>query len=473
MLSDPTTTTDLYPPTVTPAARALPLWLTLLRFTRNPLRSLPRAVYEQDIVAYYRRKRPLVAWVTGSDLIEQVLVKNTDIFAKTRLDRRVLKPLIGTGLLTAQGEHWRWQRKTASPMFRPNDALGYVPVMVDAAHEQIERWRAKGQSHIAPIDIDMTNATFAVVARTILAGIDESEAGEIQRTGYQFIRPIMWSVASALMLTPEWWWYPGKSQMMRAAKDNRAVVQRLLDKRRAGGIEGDDLIARMLRARHPETGAPMSDEELIDNLGTFLLAGHETTAKALTWTLYLLARAPQWQMRAREEIARVTGGRPVSANDIAALEITQRILKESMRLYPPVPALTRVNLDATTLGGVHLPQPALIVIPIFAVHRHRSVWTDPDRFDPDRFLPEHEAKLKRTEFMPFGAGPRVCVGSAFAMTEATALLATFLQHVQISWDGRHAPEPISRITLHPKGGMPLKIECLQKPGQDVVNEALN
>ena len=472
MLSEPVSAAALYPPTVPPSARALPLWLTLLRFTRNPLRSLPRAVYETDIVAY-GRKRPLVAWVTGSDLIEQVLVKRTDIFAKTRLDRRVLKPLIGTGLLTAQGDHWRWQRRIASPLFRPNDALAYVPVMAQAGHEQIARWRAKGAAHVAPIEIDMTETTFAVIARTILAGIDESEAGEIQRTGYRFIRPIMWSVASALMLTPEHWWYPGKAQMMRAAVENRAVVQRLLDKRRAAGIEGDDLVARMLQARHPDTGAPMSDEELIDNLSTFLLAGHETTAKALTWTLYLLARSPQWQERVRAEVQSVTGGCAVTAGHIAHLTVTQRVLKESMRLYPPVPAMTRVNLEATELGGIALPEPALIVIPVFAVHRHKATWEDPERFDPDRFLPEREANLKRTQFMPFGAGPRVCIGAAFAMTEATVILATLLQSVRFSWDGTHKPEPISRVTLHPKGGMPLKVEMLQGAHPGMVKEALN
>ncbi len=283
---------DLYPPTVKPAARALPLYLSLTRFVRNPLRSLPRTVYEQPIVTY-GRKRPLVAWVTGPELIEQLLIKRTDIFVKTRLDKRVLRPLIGTGLLTADGEHWRWQRKLASPLFRPSDAYSYVPAMTAAATEQIARWRNVGASHIAAIDRDMTDTTFAVIARTILADIDEKEGAEIQRTGHAYIEPIMWSVASALMLTPERWWHPRKRQMLRAAAEGRAVVQRLLDKRRASGIEGDDLVARMLAARNPDTGAPMSDEQLVDNLATFLLAGHETTAKALTWTIYLLARAPE------------------------------------------------------------------------------------------------------------------------------------------------------------------------------------
>ena len=449
----------LYPPTVTPSARALPLWLTLTRFVSNPLRSIPRATYDEPIVTY-GRKRPIVAWVTGPALLEQILVKQTDIFTKTRLDKRVLRPVVGEGLLTADGDHWRWQRKLASPLFRPSDVLGYVPTIVEAAQEQIARWRGRGACHIAAIEEDMTETTFAVIARTVLAGIDEREGDAIKRTGRAYIDPIMWSVAAALMLYPEHYWRPGKRKMDAAAVEGRAVVQRLLDKRRATGTEGDDLVARMLSARNPETGEAMTDEQLIDNLATFLLAGHETTAKTLTWTLYLLARAPEWQERVRAEITSVTGGRPVTAGDIAKLTLTQRVLKESLRLYPAVPAMTRVNKEATSIGGVDLPAPALIVIPVYVVHRHHTLWDDPDRFDPDRFLPEREAKHQRMQFMPFGVGPRVCIGASFAMTEATVVLATLLQSARFGWDGRHAPEPISRVTLHPKGGMPLLVTVL-------------
>lgn len=453
------TSQALYPPTVKPAVRALPLTLSFPRFVRNPLRSIPRAVYDEPIVAY-GRKRPLVAWVAGPDLIEQILVKQADLFPKTRLDKRVLRPVVGSGLLTADGDHWRWQRKLASPLFRPADLVQYVPHMVDATHEQIARWRKTSNGKITAVDEAMTETTFAVIARTILAGIDENEGAEIQRTGRAYLRPIMWSVASALLLLPETLWHPGQRKMRIAAAEGRDVVRRLLDKRRAAGLDGDDLVARMMKATNPETGAPMTDEQIVDNLGTFLLAGHETTAKALTWTLYLLARAGEWQERVRDEINDVTRGAAIKADDITKLAITQRVLKESMRLYPPVPAMTRVNREAVTIGGIEFPAPALIVIPVYVMHRHRKLWDDPDRFNPDRFLPELEAKHQRMQFMPFGVGPRVCIGGAFAMMEATAVLATLLQHVRFDWDGRHTPEPISRVTLHPSGGMPLKVSLL-------------
>lgn len=446
----------LYPPAVKPAARALPLSVSILRFVRNPLRSIPRSAYDEPIVAY-GKNRPLVAWVTGPDLLEQILVREPHLFPKTRLDKRVLRPVVGEGLLTADGAHWRWQRKLASPLFRPSDTANYIPEMVRAGQEQVARWRARGTRFTADIERDMTDTTFAVIARTVLAGIDENEGREIQRTGHAYLKPIMWSVAAALMLLPEQLWHPGHGKMRRAAREGRAVVQRLLDKRRARGIEGDDLVARMMQACNPETGEAMSDAQIIDNLATFLLAGHETTAKALTWTLYLLARAPEWQERVRAEIAHVTQGEPINTDHVAKLQVTQRVLKESLRLFPPVPAMTRVNKEPVSIGGLRFPAPALLVLPIYVTHRHNVLWTDPGRFDPDRFLPEREATYPRTQFMPFGVGPRVCIGASFAMTEATVLLATFLQHASFDWDGHHRPEPISRITLHPRGGMPLGV----------------
>jgi cytochrome P450 len=450
----------LYPPSVKPSARALPLLPFIARFVRNPLRSLPRAVYEQPIVLY-GKKRPLVAWVTDPALTDMILVKDAARFPKTRLDRRVLKPVVGDGLLTAEGDHWRWQRKLASPLFRPADIIGYTPVMVDAAREQIARWHAKGSSIVSDLNNDMTDTTFAVIARTILAGIDEAEGAEIKRSGHAYLDPIAWEVAAALLLLPETWWHPGKRRMRQAAIDGRAVVQRLLEHRRQNGGDGDDLVARMLSATNPNSGEPMTDEQLIDNLGTFLLAGHETTAKALTWTLYLLARAPEWQEKVHAEIMAVTGGSPITSDQIPQLVITQRVLKESMRLYPPVPVMTRVNAhDDVEIGGKSLPAPTLIVLPIYAIHRHVELWDDPARFDPDRFLPERESTYPRTQFMPFGYGQRVCIGAAFAMIEATTILATLLQGARFAWDGRHAPEPISRVTLRPAGGMPLKVTLI-------------
>jgi cytochrome P450 len=458
-VSNPNESPALYPPTVTPSARPLPLLPFLARFVRNPLRSLPRAVYEEPVVTY-GGKRPLIVWVTDPALIEAVLLKDAEHFPKTRLDRRVLKPIVGDGLLSAQGDSWRWQRKLASPLFRHAELLGYVPSMVEAAQECVARFHALRPEPILDIEEAMTETTFSVIARTILAGIDEREGNAIKRAARAYLDPITWEVAASLLMLREETWHPGKRRMRKAAAETRAIVQRLLDKRRVAGSTGDDLVARMLAALDPATGQPMSDDRIIDNLATFLLAGHETTAKALTWTLYLLARAPEWQDRVREEVRSVIGSEPIGPEIVGKLPLTSCVLKESMRLYPPVPIMTRVNAADAEIGSMHLPNPTLIVIPIYAVHRHRLLWQDPDRFDPDRFLLEREALYPRTQFMPFGFGQRVCIGSSFAILEATAILATLLQSVRFEWDGRHTPEPISRVTLRPKGAMPLIVKAL-------------
>ncbi|MFA5955872.1 cytochrome P450 [Hyphomicrobium sp.] len=453
-------TTALYPPTVTPASRALPLLPFLGRFVRNPLRAIPIAVYNEPVVTY-GKKRPLIAWVTDPALIEDILLKKADLFPKTRLDRRVLKPIIGNGLLTAQGESWRWQRRIASPPFRHTELLTYVPTMVEAANDCVASWTSRGsQPFVTNVEEDITETTFAIIARTILAGVSRRDGDSIKRAGRAYLDPISWEVAASLLQLPEMMWHPGKRRMRKAATELRSIVRNLVVQRRKESVPGTDLLARMLTAKDPDTGEPMADEMIADNLATFLFAGHETTAKALTWTLYVLARAPEWQDRLREEIFATVGSGQLDATAIAKLPITSRVLKEVMRLYPPAPVMTRVTAEDMEIGGKQLPKPTLIVIPIFAVHRHTALWQDPNRFDPDRFLPENEARYPRTQFMPFGYGQRVCIGSSFAILEAMAILATLLRSVRFEWDGRHAPEPVSRVTLRPKGGMPLIVRPL-------------
>jgi len=448
-------TSALYPPTVTPASRALPLLPFLGRFVRNPLRAIPQSVYDEPVVTY-GKKRTLVAWVTDPALVENILLKNADQFPKTRLDRRVLRPVVGDGLLTAQGDSWRWQRKIASPPFRHAELLSYVPAMVEAADICVAQWRQRNSpSFTTDIEVAMTDATFDVVARTILAGVSKADGDTIKRSGRAFLDPISWEVAASLLQYPETYWHPGKGRMKRSATELRTIVRRLVAQRHRDQDQSNDLVARMLAAKDPDTGEPMSDEIIADNLATFLFAGHETTAKALTWALYVLARAPEWQDRLREEIQATVGTAPITAETINKLPTLSRVLKEVMRLYPPAPVMTRVNAADVEIGGKMLPSPTLIVMPIFIIHRHRALWDDPNRFDPDRFLPEKEARYPRTQFMPFGYGQRICIGSSFATLEATAILATLLRHARFEWDGKHAPEPVSRVTLRPKGGMPL------------------
>ena len=456
VLAQPNATAGLYPPTVEAPPRPLPLRRFLFQFVRNPLASLPRPVYEHPIVVH-DNGRYVVAWVTGPALTEQVLLHAGAQFPKTPLEKRVFEPTLGEGILTSEGASWRWQRRTAAPLFRPADLAGLVPAMTQAAEDQIARWRAGAPGSVRAIDKDMTETTFHVISATMFAGGADREAAEILRASDLALATISWEIAAAMLRVPDWMWYPGKFRRRRAARVLRDAVATILARRRAAGLGGNDLLARLALAQDPETGAPMSEKQLIDNLLTFLAAGHETTAKALTWTLYLLARAPQWQERVFAEVRDVVGREALTAAHLDRLTATRMVLKEAMRLYPPAPVMTRIAAQDMQLGGVTVKAGTLIMIPVFAVHRHRTLWDDPDRFDPERFAPEREAKYPRTQFMPFGFGPRTCIGMSFAMMEALAILATLVRGARFEWDGVHAPEPVSRVTLRPKGGMPLKV----------------
>lgn len=456
VLARPDPAAPLYPPTVKAPPRPLPLRRFLFTFVRNPLSSLPQPVYEEPIVVH-NNGRNIVAWVTDPVLVEKVLLQSSAQFPKSPLEKRVFHHTLGDGILTSEGASWRWQRRTAAPLFRPADLESLVPTMTAAAEDQVRRWRLRGSGAVAAIDRDMTETTFRVISQTMFAGSADAEAAAIMQSADTALATISWEIAAAMLRVPGWVWYPGKFRRRRAARNLRAAVAGILARRRAAGLEGSDLLARLARAQDPETGAPMSEKQLVDNLVTFLAAGHETTAKALTWTLYLLARAPQWQERVLAEVRSVIGTEAVDAQHLDRLPVTRAVLKEAMRLYPPAPIMTRITGEDMQLGPETVHAGTFVVIPIFAVHRHRKLWDDPDRFDPERFEPKREAGYARTQFMPFGFGPRTCIGGTFAMMEATAILATLVRRARFEWDRVHEPEPLSRITLRPRGGMPLKV----------------
>lgn len=442
----------LYPPTVSAPDGPLPLHKFLPAMVKNPLRTLPRQAYEEEMVVAKRRGRTVIVWVSAPALIEQILVTDADKVTKSPVEKRVFNASLAAGILIADGADWRWQRRALAPLFRPADIAAYVPAMSQAAEAQVGRWGLRG---VRPIDEDMLRATYDVILATMLVGGRPAEAETILAAGSSYLARASWEIAYALLQVPPWVPHPAQGQMRRAARDLRQSVGAIIARRRAEGGDPHDLLGRLLTARHPDTGEPMPDELVVSNLLTLLEAGHETTAKALTWALYLLARAPDWQQRVCDEVRAVAGDGPIEASHVDRLAITQRVIKETMRLYPPAPVIARAAAVAFDLGGVPIEPGMQLVIPIFAVHRHRKLWTDPDRFDPDRFVPASEVGRSRTQYMPFGGGPRVCIGASFALIEATALLATFVRAARFGWDGRHLPEPVSRVTLRPAGGMPL------------------
>lgn len=396
----------LYPRSVKPAPRPLPVHRFFLQFVRNPLRIVPEAAYHEGMVVRERRTGGKAAWITNPGLIEDVLLRNHGALEKSEFEKRVLTRSVGDGVLTSDGPLWRWQRRIMSPLFRASDIQAYVPVMSKVAREQVQRWRSEG-SGWKRVDRDMTEATFAIIARSMLAGGEPAETGTIKRATERYLSRVSWEVAYTVIGIPRWVPHPGSLRMHRAAKALRSSVETLIERRRAddaaGKAAGEDLLARLLAARDPESGEPMTGTQLVNNLLTLLEAGHETTAKALTWTLYLLARAPEWQSAVRDEVRRVNPDGDISAADLLKLPLLHQVLKESMRLYPPAPSIARRLVQPVTVGGERFEPGDMTIFPIFCIQRHRRLWANPDLFDPERFAPALEKTYPRTQYMPFGA----------------------------------------------------------------------
>jgi cytochrome P450 len=413
---------------------------------------VPRAAYGEDFVAGEGGSRSY-AWVTAPALIKAVLLDERDKYQKLS-QIRLLSPLLGKGILTSEGADWRWQRQASAPMFRQEDVLGFVPTFVRATERLIQGWRAG--PGVQPIESDMARVTFDVISATLLPSADDTVGPAVERSVGTFQGAGAWGQLFAFARIPQWVPRPGYVSGRRAVVELRTAVAQMMKERRALASPPDDLMNRLMKARDPETGQQMNDEQLVDNLLTFYLAGHETTARALTWTLFLLARFPEWSGRLLDEIRTVTGDAPVTAGHIERLVLVQQVIKESMRLYPPVPLMSRQAVADTTLGGHPVRAGTSVVMPIYVIHRHARRWERPDEFEPERFAPEREAKIERYQYMPFGAGPRICIGRAFAEIEAAAILATLLQHARFEPAG-HEPQPVARVTLLPAGGMPLKV----------------
>jgi cytochrome P450 len=420
----------------------------LVGVVRNPLDALPPAVFYAPLVhaRVLGRER---FHVLEPSLIQEALVGNADALNKGPELRRSLGPALGQGMLTADGAHWRWQRQSAAPIFRHERLLAFLPAMLRAAEETRDRWLALAPGAKIDIGHEMMHTTFDIIVETMLSGRANIDVAKTERAITDYLAPTGWVFALSLLDMPTWVPYPGRARMMAASRYLRGEVTRIAAARRGEPGRAGDLIDLLLTAADPETGRTMSDAELTDNLLTFIAAGHETTALGLAWTFDLLSRHPQIEERLLAEVEQVTGGGPLLPEHIGQLAYTKQVFQEGMRLYPPVPIVARIAARPFTLAGRHVPAGAMVYVPIYALHRHTALWEQPDRFDPDRFAPEQAKARHRYSYMPFGAGPRICIGSGFAMLEGVVILATLLRAMRLSGVSPQAPKPRMRLTLRP------------------------
>ncbi len=438
------------------AARPLPPGPTGLaaaaftaRFLSAPLESLRHQHERYGDISHLRVLNERFVVITRPELIDDVLGHRATIMIKDRV-LRDLKSMFGEGLLTAEGDFWKAQRRQLAPAFTPRRIDGYGAAMVDLTQQMLDDW-TDGER------LDVHDAIMALTLRIVVKTLFDSDvSGEEERVGH-LVEETMLHVDRELnsfrAFVPARVPTPSRRRFAATILEFDRIVLDLIQKGRAADGQGNDLLSQMLAMRD-ESGQGMSDRQIRDEVLTLFLAGHETTALALTWTFMLLSDHPRIEARVRDEVRSAVEGRPVERSDMASLPYTTAVLRESMRLYPPAWVIGREPTEDIELGGYHIPEGSQILVPMFLMHRNPEYFTRPNSFEPERWLDGLADRLPRSVYMPFGGGPRVCIGNHFAMMEAVLLLATMIR----DWSFRVSPdykvELIPSITLRPKAGMP-------------------
>lgn len=390
--------------------------------------------------------------IAHPDHIKYVLQENNRNYVKGKLVEKS-KMLIGDGLFTSEGDFWRRQRRLVQPAFHRQRIEGFATIMTDATATMLERWRAPAIAG-QPVDVmaEMSALTLSIVGRALfsidLAG-DAAEVGKAMLLALEHITHQITHFLPLPLIVPT----PRNLRFRRARRDLDRMVFGIIEQRRCAGTDGGDLLSMLLLARDAETGERMSDRQLRDEVMTFVLAGHETTAVTLAWAWHLLSMHPDVEKRLRTEVTEVLGNRTPTLKDLPDLGFTKRVVEETMRLFPAVSALSRQTITADEIGGYRIPANSVLFMSPYVTQRHRAWWEQPQQFDPDRFTAERSATRPRFAYFPFGGGPRLCIGNEFAMMEAQLILAMVVQRYRLQPFPGHVVEPEVRVTLRPRNGV--------------------
>jgi len=414
--------------------------------SRDPLSIFLGWRKEFGDIFYYRAAWLHVYFLNHPDLIEAVLVRNSQNVLKDRVVRKS-RWFFGQGLLTSEGDFWLRQRRLSQPAFHRERIASYANIMTGYAEQLVANWE---NDEIRDIHQEMMRLTLRIVIRALF----NTESGEIG-TISTAMNVLMRSSTGIRLLLPPIARYlptPGMVLFRRSVRQLDETVYRIIATRRSNETGSGDLLSMLMQVRD-EDGSRMTDKQLRDEVMTFLLAGHETTALALSWTWHLLGQHPKVEQQLHAELDRVLEGRAPAVSDLPMLTYAERVIKESMRLYPPAWSLARTVIKEFEIGGYRIPAGANVVMSQWIMQRDPRYFSDPDKFDPDRWLLERSQKLPRFAYFPFGGGARQCIGGSFAMMEAVLLLATIAQRFQFKAAPGHPVTAIPSFTLRPKHGI--------------------
>ncbi|MCI5044334.1 MAG: cytochrome P450 [Aquisalinus sp.] len=456
---------EFKPPTVDRRQDGGGLFAAYAATLKNPIEMWSEYFFHNRTFTMKAGKRTFMQ-VMDPVYAKQILLTDADCFKKSYIQDRLLKPAVGEGLLTTEGAVWRRQRRAAAPAFRHEALIGMVPTMETSARETAERIgraiRNTNQSCRIDIHEEMIKATYDIIEATLLSG-DSRDQAYSQTQLADDITKYLQTVGKFNLLdlldAPDWipriLANPGINEGKKAIARIRAFAAEQIRNRQQQDHPGDDLLGMMISATDPETGESLTDQQLLDNLITFIAAGHETTAVALSWTISILSQMPELQDQLTEEVHTVAGEEPINADHLAGLDLHERVVMEAMRLYPPVCIIPRSVIAPVTIGGNHLKPGDHVAIAVYPMQRHAFLWDQPNTFDPARFTEDKIKERDRFVYLPFGAGPRICIGLKFAMMEAVTILATLTRQFRFERDATHEIVPQMNVTLRPKGGMPV------------------
>jgi len=446
---------ELFLPVASPPLMEPVSLLTTARMMRdNPMAILPEPLFRQTRLTgpYLGRE---VHEVSGPAEMKSILMDNFPAWRKSPLILRMLSPVLGDAILTAHDESWKRQRKLVQPSFMKRRLDPFIPIMVRAAEQACERLKASANTvTILPV---MNDLTFAVIERVIFTDIEGFDRGLVREAIEVLLEDIGRVRYSDLIPFPEWVPRLLTLKARRARAVFRQAVQSQIDARRRRSDPGRDLLGLLIATRDEDTGEALSDEDIRDTVMTFIAAGHETTAIALTWALYLIANDPAVQTALRAEAQQVLRqGEDVSPADVGNLKLAKMVVEEAMRLFPPAPILGRRAMADTDICGHPVRKGDVALLAFYALHRHETLWSNPGYFDPMRWMPDQRPQ-DRYQFMAFGGGPRACVGAQLAMTEAAIVLATLVRELSFSPTDL-PPKPVMQVTLRPEDGLPLHVQ---------------
>lgn len=425
----------------------------LLDYARDPLGFLARCSREYGDVVRLRFPGRFIYLLNHPDHAEYVLVKNNRNFIKSRYFRQELG-FLGKGLLNSEGEYWRRQRRLAQPAFHRQRINTYGEVMVSYTERMLATWQ---DGETRDVHQEIMRLLLEIVAK-VLFDAEIAKSGEVRRAIDRAMKRFD-EQGSAMLVRFLLGNFPTPTNLRfrKAIRQLDEIIYGLIDERRNGGKNAGDLLSMLLHARDEE-GNGMSDKQLRDEVITVLLAGHETNAVALSWTWYLLSQHPEVEAKLLEELQEVLGERAPTVEDLPRLRYTEKVIKESMRLYPPAWAISREAIEECEIGGYHVPAGTQLFIVMWLMHHDPRHFEDPEVFDPDRWGDGLVKRIPKYAYLPFGAGPRLCIGSSFAMTEATLLLATIARKFRLELLPGQQPIPQPSVTLRPKGGISMVLE---------------